>query len=180
MIPGYVLGGGASRRMGRDKARVLLDGVPLAIRQVHTLLQGGCASATLVGRDPGLRALGVPLLLEPGFEADPPPDRPHHPLHGVAAALAHAGAGRVIIAPVDLVGLRPEHVSALLARGAPCVARADGHVHPLLAVISASEAARAAALAAEGGAAFGLTGHLPPVDLPADALRDANRPEDLR
>lgn len=46
---GIVLAGGASRRMGRPKALLRgADGVPLAVRQAHTLRRGGCAAVAVV------------------------------------------------------------------------------------------------------------------------------------
>lgn len=47
-IEGFVLAGGASSRMGADKASVLLGGVALAERAVRTLL-GVCEQVYLVG-----------------------------------------------------------------------------------------------------------------------------------
>lgn len=165
--------------MGRDKALLPLDGVPLAARTALVLRAGGCEPVMVVGRRPELRALGLPVLFEPGFGGETPEERGHHPLLGLATALASLTEGLALVAPCDLVGLRAEHVALLLAVGCPCVARAGGRVHPLLAVLSVHDAARAAALAAEDGSAFALTGGLFPVDLPERALHDANRPEDL-
>lgn len=156
--------------MGQDKATVLLDGEPLAARMLRVLIAGGCASATLVGNLAALDELG-PVLREP--------EGPYHPLRGVAAALAACASPLLLIAPCDLVSLQPEHIAALLAVGGPCVARADGRVHPLLAVIATDQAARAAGLADIGASARALTADLVPVDLPPGALLDANRPEDL-
>lgn len=160
--------------MGRDKALLCLDGEPMARRLARVLTLAGCAPVALVGRQPALATLGVPVVTEPGAEAD---DR--HPLLGVAAALRAAGSGLALLCPCDLPGLRPEHVRALIDLGRPCVARAAGRIHPLLAVLRAEDADRAAALASRGAGAHALTGGLEAVDLPEDALLDANRPEDL-
>lgn len=196
MIPAFILAGGLSRRMGRDKALVPVDGVPMALRVAQVLLEGGCGPVRVVGSQPGLLELGIPVVLDHrsggdsgsgidiGIDADaaptaapPPGDR--HPLYGVASALEAAGEGLALICPCDLVSLRPEHVAALLAVGGPCVAAAEGRVHPLLAVVRAEEAERAWELARAGAGAHALTGGLPRVELPAEALRDANRPDDL-
>lgn len=172
MIPGFVLAGGRSSRMGRDKALLPLEGEPLALRVAAVLRAAGCAPVALVGRQTALWELGLPVVAEPETG-----DR--HPLLGLAAALASLPGGLCLVCPCDLVGLRPEHVRALLARGGPCVARTGGRIHPLLAVLDAAEAPRAAALASSGAGAHALTGGLEPVDLPPEALHDANRPEDL-
>lgn len=173
MIAGYVLAGGASRRMGEDKALMQVGGAPLAARVAAALAAGGCAPVTLVGRQPALGALGLRWLREEA-RAD------RHPLWGVAAALADAPTPLALIAATDLVNLDPSTIAALLAFGRPCVAAAEGHRHPLLALLSRAEAARAAALAAEGAPAHALTDPLPAVAVAAGALLDANRPEDLR
>ena len=173
IVPGFVLAGGHSRRMGQDKAALLWRGVALAQRVAETLTAGGCAPVTLVGRQPALAELGYPVLAEDEEGA-------LHPLFGVAAALdASTGFPLILVSPCDLTQLAPEHVAALLAVGGPCVARAQGRIHPLLAVLAPSEASRARALAIRGAGAHALTGALPPVDLPPGALLDANRPSDL-
>ena len=54
-IEAVVLTGGASRRMGEDKASLLIEGVPLAERIVSTLLAAGLP-VTVLGRSPVQRA----------------------------------------------------------------------------------------------------------------------------
>jgi len=171
VIPGFVLAGGASRRMGRDKALVLLDGVPLAARVAAVLAAGGCEPVSLVGRQPELGGLGWPVVVE--AEED------RHPLWGVAAALEASPAPWILICPCDLIHLLPAHVAALLAVGGSCVGWSQGRCHPLLAVVPTAFAAHARTLAAEGAGVHALTGALPPVLLPPKALFDANREEDL-
>jgi molybdopterin-guanine dinucleotide biosynthesis protein A len=77
---GAVLTGGASRRMGRTKALIELDGVPMARRVADALVLAGCASVIAYGGDPvELEPLGMPVL----------PDRHpgSGPLGGVLGAL---------------------------------------------------------------------------------------------
>ena len=60
---GAVVCGGASRRMGRDKALVAVDGVAMAERVARALEAAGCADVRFVGGDaPALAALGRPVL----------------------------------------------------------------------------------------------------------------------
>lgn len=172
-VQAFVLAGGHSRRMGQDKALTPWRGQALAGHVAAALAAGGCAPVSLVGRQPGLAALGLPVLAEPE-------EGGLHPLFGVAAALdVSRESPLVLICPCDLPQLEAGHVAALLAVGAPCVARAAGRVHPLLAVLDPALAPRARALALAGGSARELCASLRPVDLPEAALLDANRPTDL-
>jgi molybdopterin-guanine dinucleotide biosynthesis protein A len=114
-VEGAVLCGGASTRMGRDKATLLFEGVPLALRVADAL--GAClARVRLVAKDEALRALGRELILD------------RHPeqaaLVGVAAALAACEAPAVLVAACDLVHLDPRVLLALCAL-APVEGAAD-------------------------------------------------------
>ncbi|HEV7719921.1 MAG TPA: NTP transferase domain-containing protein, partial [Iamia sp.] len=101
---GAVLCGGASRRMGRDKALVPIDGVALARRVADALVAGGCVRVLAVGGDAAaLAALGLEPVLDrwPG----------EGPLGGLATALSATDEGdRLVLAPCDLL-----HPSAVVA-----------------------------------------------------------------
>jgi molybdenum cofactor guanylyltransferase len=105
-VEGAVLCGGASLRMGRDKATLEYHGVPLARRVADAL--GTCvARVRLVGKADALPALGLEVVAD------------RHPIRaamvGVAAALAACEASAVLVAACDLVHLDPRIVLALLA-----------------------------------------------------------------
>jgi len=77
-VAGFILAGGASRRMGRDKALLEIAGIPLALRMV-TLLMPLVGSVTLIGSPQRFAALGIPVV---------PDDEPGcGPLGGVVTAL---------------------------------------------------------------------------------------------
>jgi molybdenum cofactor guanylyltransferase len=97
VVAGAVLTGGASRRMGRDKALVEVDGVPMAARAMRALRESGADPIVLVGGDDeALGRLGVDVVADrwPG----------EGPLAGVATALTTdlvAGADVVLVVATD-------------------------------------------------------------------------------
>ena len=82
MLTGAVLTGGASRRMGRNKALVEVGGTPMALLVADTLSAAGCEPVVLVGGDPArLAALGLRVV----------PDGP--PARGRSAACSPRSTG---------------------------------------------------------------------------------------
>ena len=169
-VDGFVLAGGRSRRMGRDKARVRVDGVPMAVR-VARVLGTVCDRVALVRHEPDdwgeLEVVG-----------DPPEATDRHPLWGVVAALRAARTPMVVIASCDVPDLTEQAVRALLLQ-VPSVAFDGTRVHPLVAVVPASWADRAAAHAAGGQSAHDFVAGCRRVTLPAEVLRNVNLPGDL-
>lgn len=122
MAYGFVLVGGLSRRMGRDKALLPVAGVPMALLQARKLARV-CSDVAFVGKDPaGLDVLGFP------FVADGTPERAA--LHGLVAALASCPVETCLVLAADLPDVPEELLGALLARlesgGAPAVVPWDG------------------------------------------------------
>ena len=157
--------------MGRDKALIVVDGQTLAERAASVLSASGCERIHIVGRQAALRKLGWPVIVETGPQ--------HHPLLGVSAALAENPKGMVMVVPCDIVNLSVAHITPLLRHGSPCVAEADGRIHPLLAVFPGSYAQKAADLAARGAPAMALCEGLERVTLVPPVLIDANQTTDL-
>jgi molybdopterin-guanine dinucleotide biosynthesis protein A len=89
---GFVLAGGRSSRMGRDKALLELGGRTLAARAVDLLRSSGL-TATIAGARSDLQDL-APLIL------DEAPDL--GPLSGICSALASTKAEFGVFIPVDL------------------------------------------------------------------------------
>jgi molybdopterin-guanine dinucleotide biosynthesis protein A len=172
VIPGVVLAGGRSTRMGRDKALVQIDGVPMALRVASLLVNSGCSPVQVAGRQSALHQLGVKVIPDP-------PSQAHHPLLGVASALGTFSSELVLFAPCDLVNLEIGHIKRLLSEQRACVATVDGQVHPLFAVIPVHMQDRAAEFARAGRSARDFVSALPKVELPSPNLNDANRPMDL-
>lgn len=104
-VAGAVLVGGASSRMGRDKAHVRIAGASCATR-VGRLLASLFEEVLLVGGDPPGDAPGRRV---------PDPAGPVCALRGLVAALEAARSPRVLVAATDLPLLTPELLLALVA-----------------------------------------------------------------
>ncbi|MBW2280029.1 MAG: molybdenum cofactor guanylyltransferase [Deltaproteobacteria bacterium] len=182
-----MLAGGASSRMGRDKASLDLDGTAMASRVASAL--GDCLST-------------VRIVLRPGQPnpTDLPRIDDHHearaPIVGVAAALEAAEAPAVLVAACDLPGLHARFLLALLAHvpasGGPEIVapRTSRGPEPLVAVYRRTllpELGRrigAGELALQGllrdcDTRFVDAALLREIDPDLEALRNVNRPEDL-
>jgi molybdopterin-guanine dinucleotide biosynthesis protein A len=111
-LAGVLLAGGESRRMGRDKATLLLDGVPLWERQMG-LLRALCPAELLVSA----REAPPWLPADARFVADPLPAR--GPLGGLAAALGAMGATHLLALAIDMPAMTGEHLAALRGAASP-------------------------------------------------------------
>ena len=104
-VSAALLLGGASERMGSDKARVELAGAPAAVRLAERLALV-CEEVLLVGGEPPPGAEGRRV-------ADP--DGPRCALRGLVAALEAAEEERVLVLATDLLGVTPALLLALIA-----------------------------------------------------------------
>jgi molybdenum cofactor guanylyltransferase len=91
-VTGFVLAGGESRRMGRDKALVNFAGQPLVARALG-ILRGAGLEAMIAGSRTGLEQFAAVV-------ADAQPGR--GPLGGICAALAECKTQTAVFLPVDL------------------------------------------------------------------------------
>ncbi len=183
---GVVLCGGASSRMGADKALLGAPGEPLAGVVARALRDGGCRSVVLVGGDEHrLRSIDAPWL--------PDAVAGEGPLGGIAAVVAaHPGTALVVCACdlpwIEGRDLRPL-LSSLAAGAAVAVFDLDGVPQWSAAALSAEAAAAAldsfrsgerSLHAALGARTAGAGGDLRILRAErAAALRDVDRPEDL-
>jgi len=104
-VAGFVLAGGRSARMGRDKALVELHGRPLAALAVE-LLQGAGLSASMAGARSDLGAF-APVIADQSADEGP--------LGGVCSALASTDAELAVFIPVDLPLLPATLLTSLVA-----------------------------------------------------------------
>ena len=128
-VVGVVLAGGEGRRIGGDKAMVLLDGLALLLHPLRALAEVTAEQAVVAKRDTRLPELpaGVAVWREP--------DAPRHPLTGVRHALATSGGRPVLCCAVDLALLDAATLRRLLdaddGHHACVVPRVAGHLEPL-------------------------------------------------
>jgi molybdopterin-guanine dinucleotide biosynthesis protein A len=176
-VAGAVLVGGASRRMGRPKALIDIDGSPMAVRVAVALGGGGCVPVRLVGGGTLPDDIGYPVVADrwPG----------EGPLGGVITALMDAG-GDVVVAACDLADLDAATVRAV--RDAPGAGEADAVVattdrlQPALARWNHRALEQLTAIFAGGERALNTAlGRLDVVEVAVDplALRNVNSPGDL-
>jgi molybdopterin-guanine dinucleotide biosynthesis protein A len=183
---GCILAGGASRRMGRDKAAIPLAGRPL-IRHVVERLRPQCDTLVVAGpaAAPTLAATGLTVL-------DDAITGGLGPLAGLLTALRH-GAERgftvVVTAPVDAPFLPADLIARLRAarRGASIVqAASGGRVHHATALWSTALAADLAIALERDGvrrveafAARHPTAHASWPTAAGDPFDNVNTPADL-
>ncbi|MDQ3331429.1 MAG: molybdenum cofactor guanylyltransferase, partial [Planctomycetota bacterium] len=114
-VTGYVLAGGKSSRFGSDKARAILDGVPLIVRVAVTVAEK-CrpviAVADVVGKYDDLGLLTI-ADRRPGLG----------PLTGLETALAHRlaqhGPGWLLLVSCDLAAVKAEWIDTILRQLPP-------------------------------------------------------------
>jgi molybdopterin-guanine dinucleotide biosynthesis protein A len=125
-VSAALLLGGASARMGSDKAQLLVSGEPAAAR-LAKLLAGLFEDVLLVGGEPPATAPGRRVADAEG---------PRSALRGVASALAAARAERVLVLATDLMGITPDVLLGLTAfpEAEAVVPRAGGFAQPLCAL----------------------------------------------
>jgi molybdopterin-guanine dinucleotide biosynthesis protein A len=186
-VAGLLLSGGASRRMGADKALIEVDGQRLVDRAA-TVLTAVADPVLEVG--PGWSGL-------PAVREDPPGSGPLAALGAGAAALRAAGHdGPVLVLAVDMPRVGVKLLQLLAGRAGPATAvpRADGHPQPMCArygpdVLAAVDERLAAGgrslrdlletMAVSGAVAWVEPEEWEPVAGP-DAFADVDTPEDLR
>lgn len=194
-----LLSGGASRRMGRDKALLPHPEGGIWLEHSLALLLELGEPVTLISRHNAHRLQAEALLARRAAEGlsspplavvlEPPPWE--GPLRALARLMAHHPGERLLLCPVDMPWLDGATLRALLAAAQcdPCPERIhlahDGQrLQPLLGMVPAPAARR---LRLEGALELGERGlqrwlmgeDWAPVPLPCGPLRNINRPEDL-
>ena len=106
-IAAFVLAGGASRRMGRDKALLELDDVPMVLRMAQ-LAEPHVASVTVVGPPERYASFGLCVVADRGAGIGP--------LGGITTALSASSADWNLILGCHMPYLTTEWIEWLIAR----------------------------------------------------------------
>ena len=144
MAAAAVLAGGASRRMGRDKATMPVGGVELAATVLAAAAQVAAPVVLVAPEGHPARRLAARAVADPG----------QGPLAALAAALEALDAAHVLVLAGDHPGLRVEllaHLVALAPRGEAVACRRGPRLEPLVAVYRRVPALAAARRALPGG-----------------------------
>ena len=106
-VAAFVLAGGASRRMGRDKALLELSGVPLVVRTVR-VVEALVSSVAVVAPAGRYESLGLRIVADrwPGAG----------PLGGIVTALGVSSAGWNLILGCDLPFLTAEWIEWMISQ----------------------------------------------------------------
>jgi molybdenum cofactor guanylyltransferase len=136
-VAAAVLAGGASRRMGRDKATLAVGGVELAARVLAAAARVAHPVVLVAPEGHPARRLAARAVADPGLG----------PLAALAAALDALDAGHVLVLAADHPGLRVEllaHLAGLAGRGEAVACRRGPRLEPLVAVYQRAPALAAA------------------------------------
>jgi molybdopterin-guanine dinucleotide biosynthesis protein A len=127
-IAGVILAGGRSRRMGCDKALLMIGGEPVILRIARALSSVFHEVLISAGDSRRYSSLGIPVIADIFKEAGP--------LSGIHAALSLLGKD-IFVVPCDKPLITPELISSVLSLSIPnrITIVTDGFsIHPLLGI----------------------------------------------
>ena len=132
-LPAYILAGGKSKRFGSDKARILIDGVPL-VQRIARQPSLVVSSVTVIGKQLGCYSdLGLRCIADRRAGCGP--------LGGLDAAIADCRSGWLLLVSCDFVHFENHWVEMLHAQAATphaAVALRDEHWESLFALYHTS------------------------------------------
>ena len=139
MYPALILVGGASKRMGRNKATMIVDGSPMVAKVAHALRDGGCKSIIVAVRDGFQRqeimgALShlsdVQCILDNDLERSAK--------SGLRSALRECvemGIERIQLVPCDMPWINSQVFERLREGSRPVIMPRGEYLQPLLSLV---------------------------------------------
>ena len=137
-VAAFILAGGVSSRMGREKALLEFGGEPLIVRTAR-LIEPLVTGVTVIGPPERYAALGLHTIADRDLAGLAGKEAVQTPLIGIATALNATSAPWNLILACDLPYLTAEWIDWLLARaldsgGQVVMPRTSGGLEPLAAV----------------------------------------------
>jgi len=141
-LSAVILAGGKSSRMGRDKARLEMDGRPMLARQIQLARETGAAKVFVSGHaERDYLEFGCPVLFDRLSDAGP--------LAGIERALTEISSSWLLVLAVDMPNLTPAILQQMAKRGAGTtgvIPRVNGRIEPLAAIYPKAASCLALAL----------------------------------
>lgn len=143
MCPALILAGGASKRMGRDKATIIVDGVAMVVRVAHALKSAGYSRILVSVRDGFQRQelggilshlSGIEFILDQSVERGTLPA-----LYSSMKYCEANGIAEIQLAPCDLPWISPDIFLRLKEKRVRRLAMPrSSRLEPMLALVEVS------------------------------------------
>lgn len=157
-IDGYILAGGASMRMGRQKSELMIGGRSLVERAVSAMCELTGERVTVVGNDISVEAIEHQIRVVSDLVGGPlsQKDNQRAPIFGFYTALTDADNEWIAVLAVDLPFATGELLSRLASmrddeQDATVPVQPDGRLQPLCAIYRRDVFLKATQLAIEAG-----------------------------
>lgn len=161
--------------MGRDKATLVVDGKPMAVRVADALWESGCHPVECQGGD-------VEAMAQYGLDGCVDDEPGQGPVAGIVQAMRRHPGADVVVSACDLVDLDAQTISALVGTAVQrndvdaCVAVSGGQRH-LVAYLRARAVDRIDGIVAYLDALDRLS--VVDVEVGAGSVVNLNSPEDI-
>lgn len=165
----YILCGGESKRMGKPKATLLFEGLPMAVH-IAQIAKAAGFSPFLVVKESQNFQFPYPTLIDQ--------EEKTHPISGILRAMEHCSDSLFLILPCDTPFLTKTSVAQFLDAQIPMIA-SDGDIHPLMGIYSTQDKDRAKKALQQNLSMKKFSRDFPTVSFPSEELHNCNRPNDL-
>ena len=166
----YILCGGQSKRMGRDKALLPFRGIAMAQYISQSLYRAGFSHVYAVVKE--TLPLAIPQIMEP--------QSTFHPLFGVHTALEHSSAPLSIITPCDLPFVSEATFERLRSKEIFTTTYSDAQSQPLLGIFPKTLAKHALHYAEQSLSVMNFVKKSERLKIPKYELVNINTPQNLK